>query len=76
MVSTPRTTWAYLSHARETAGYASQTAFGVAVGVSQRTVSDWETGRKCPEYRMWRKIAQVLNVELRALGAEIADFWA
>ena len=46
-----------------------------AIGVSNPTVSDWETGKKDPSGERLKKLAQFFGVdELMILGKEVVDY--
>ena len=45
----------------------TQKEFGNAFGVTQATVSAWELGRNEPEYKVLRKIAQMLDCSIEYL---------
>ena len=58
-----------LKNIREKKGI-SQTQLAAALGVSQGTVSAWETGRWEPSIGMIRRITQILGVTVDELFAE------
>lgn len=45
----------------------TQKEFGKAIGVTQATVSAWELGRNEPDYKVLRKIAQMLDCSIEYL---------
>jgi transcriptional regulator with XRE-family HTH domain len=61
-----------LRYIREQAGYSQQNLADES-GVSQHTISEIELGRRKPQGRTLRKLANVLNVEVRDFYGE-ADF--
>ncbi len=56
-----------LKKLREASEYKSQSAFAEAIGVSQSTVGNWESGTREPNLKMILKIAQTLNVSVDEL---------
>ncbi len=47
----------------------TQVTFAEAMGVTQSTISQWESGRVCPETAKLPKLAEVL-------GCSVADLFA
>jgi len=64
-----------LRRIREQAGYTQQQLADES-GVSQHTISELELGRRKPQGRTLRKLAQVLSVDVRDLTAPTLREWA
>ena len=56
-----------LKKLREENGYKSQQSFADAIGVSQSTVGNWESGTREPNLNLILKIANKLNVSVDEL---------
>ncbi len=52
---------------REASKYKSQSSFAEAIGVSQSTVGNWESGTREPSLKLIIKIAHTLNVSIDEL---------
>ena len=46
-------------------GFIKQMDFAKALGVKQSTLSMWETGKARPDIDMLRKLAEVLQVDIK-----------
>lgn len=61
--STPRPDWAAaMAAARKEAGYPNQASFGAAVGFTQQSVADWESGKRRPPPEAVPTIAAKLKI--------------
>lgn len=60
-----------LKQARKKCGGYTQKELAELVGVSEMTVSNWETGKTAPSIRLWKKLATVLEIAMQELEFEI-----
>lgn len=62
-----------LKQARKSCGGYTQKELAELVGVSEMTVSNWETGKTAPSIRLWKKLASVLGVAMQELEFEVQE---
>jgi transcriptional regulator with XRE-family HTH domain len=67
--------WTFLAEARRRLGL-TQATLSEQVGVDQRTLSEWETGRKAPTHRHWGALSEALGVPCAVVAVEVANRWA
>lgn len=60
-----------LKQARKRYGGYTQKELAELVGVSEMTISNWETGKTSPSIRLWRKVADVLGVAMQDLEFDV-----
>jgi transcriptional regulator with XRE-family HTH domain len=53
-------------------GGRSQSELAKRLGVTQATVSNWETGESAPPLKAWKRIARVYGVKIADLLAHFA----
>lgn len=62
-----------LKQARKKCGGYTQKELAEMVGVSEMTVSNWETSKTAPSIRLWKKVANVLGVAMQDLEFEVME---
>ncbi len=67
--------WRWFAGARAVAGL-KQKDLALRIGVSQATVSDWESGEQPPAVTRWRAIADALGVSVADVAVAVADRFA
>lgn len=60
-----------LKQARKKYGGYTQKELADLVGVSEMTISNWETGKTAPSIRLWKKLADVLGIAMQDLEFEV-----
>lgn len=60
-----------LKQARKKCGGYTQKELAELVGVTEVTVSNWETGKTSPSIRLWKKLASVLGIAMQELEFEV-----
>lgn len=59
-----------LKQARKRCGGYTQKELAELVGVSEMTISNWETGKTAPSIRLWKKLATVFGIDIQELEFE------
>lgn len=62
-----------LKQARKKCGGYTQKELADLVGVSVMTILNWEKGHSTPSLIMWKKVAEVLGLEVNQLEFEEVD---
>jgi transcriptional regulator with XRE-family HTH domain len=71
----PENQWKFLADGRRRLGL-SQAKLAEIVGVSQRTLSEWELGLSAPSHKHWDPLSSALGVPCAVVAVEVCNQWA